>query len=458
MAVAVLALFALMPGSAGRPDPVSSSATGINLIDHVVIIMQENRSFDHYFGTYPGVEDGINPNSPPCIPDAETANCVPTYHDPRDDVLGAPHGEQPALHDMNNGKMDGFVTQAAELRFSACLLPHDPSCTRPNSGVDIMGLRDQRELPNYWTYADQYVLQDHMYEPTFSYTLPAHLFMVSGWSASCTDPADPMTCHSQLANPGAVPNQSGAKAYTWTDVTQLLYTHGVTWAYYVSPGTEPDCEDNSTWCTPKTQRIGSISQFNPLPEFNTVQDNHQLGNIKTSDNFIAAAQNGTLPSVSWVVPSGTNSEHPHATPSRGTGYVTTMINAAMSGPDWDHTAIFLAWDDWGGFYDGSVPPNVDENGYGLRVPAMLISPYAKKGYIDHQTLSFDAYLKFIEDVFLNGERIDPATDGRPDSRPTVRENLPQLGDLTSEFDFTQQPRPPMILPVYPFPAPGQTGS
>jgi phospholipase C len=125
----------------------------------------------------------------------------------------------------------------------------------------------------------------------------------------------------------------------------------------------------------------------------------------------------------------------------------------MQGPDWDSTVIFLAWDDWGGFYDHVVPPTIDENGYGMRVPAMMISPYAKSGYIDHQTLSFDAYMKFIEDIFLNGQRIDPKTDGRPDPRPTVRESVSQLGDLLSEFDFTQSPLPPLILPVNPAPGP-----
>ena len=117
----------------------------------------------------------------------------------------------------------------------------------------------------------------------------------------------------------------------------------------------------------------------------------------------------------------------------------------MQSPDWNSTAIFLAWDDWGGFYDHVVPPNVDENGYGLRVPALVISPYARKGYIDHQTLSFDAYTKFIEDDFLGGERIDPKTDQRPDKRPTVRESVSQLGDLAQDFDFSQQPRPALIL-------------
>jgi phospholipase C len=96
---------------------------------------------------------------------------------------------------------------------------------------------------------------------------------------------------------------------------------------------------------------------------------------------------------------------------------------------------------------------VDQNGYGLRVPGLVISPYARKGFIDHQTLSFDAYMKFIEDVYLNGQRIDPKTDGRPDPRPDVRENALQLGNLLSDFDFTQSPRPPLVLPTNPNPGP-----
>jgi phospholipase C len=121
----------------------------------------------------------------------------------------------------------------------------------------------------------------------------------------------------------------------------------------------------------------------------------------------------------------------------------------MESPEWDNTAIFLAWDDWGGFYDHVTPPGVDKLGYGIRVPGLTISPYAKHGFIDHQALSFDAYLKFIEDDFLHGERIDPKTDGRPDPRPDVRENAPVLGDLTRDFDFNQRPRPPFLLPEQP---------
>src|SRR5262245_57757713 len=100
----------------------------------------------------------------------------------------------------------------------------------------------------------------------------------------------------------------------------------------------------------------------------------------------------------------------------------------------------------GGFYDHVAPPRVDGAGYGLRVPALVISPYARVGYVEQQTLSFDAYLKFIEDDFLGGARIDPATDGRPDSRPDVRENAAVLGNLIFDFNFNQPPRAPVVLP------------
>ena len=126
--------------------------------------------------------------------------------------------------------------------------------------------------------------------------------------------------------------------------------------------------------------------------------------------------------MSWITPTSVTSEHPRSksTIKTGMAYVTRLVNAAMQGPDWDSTAIFLTWDDWGGFYDHVVPPRVDGNGYGLRVPGLVISPYAKPGYIDHTTLSFDSYLRLIEDRFLGGERLDPATTvatGRPPDGP-----------------------------------------
>ena len=233
-------------------------------------------------------------------------------------------------------------------------------------------------------------------------------------------------------------------------MTYMLHKYGVSWGYYIVAGTEPDCEnDSAIACAPVKQNAKTPGIWNVLPYFDTVRQDGQLGNIQAVQKFYAAAKSGTLPAVSWVVPSGEVSEHPPAPISYGQSYVTSLVNAVMSGPDWSSTAIFLAWDDWGGFYDHVVPPVVDENGYGLRVPAMVISPYAKSGYIDHQVLSFDAYDKFIEDDFLHGQRLDPATDGRPDPRPTVRENVAILGNLINDFDFNQAPRPAVLLPVHP---------
>jgi phospholipase C len=180
-----------------------------------------------------------------------------------------------------------------------------------------------------------------------------------------------------------------------------------------------------------------------------VQTDGQLRNIQPLANFLADAKTGTLPAVSWVVPAADDSDHPPASVHMGQAYVTALVNAVMESPDWNSTAIFLGWDDWGGFYDNVTPPTVDVNGYGMRVPSITISPYARPGYVDHQTLSQDAYLKFIEDDFLGGARLNPATDGRPDPRADVREDQAVLGSLIDDFNFSQPPRKPLLLPTNP---------
>jgi phospholipase C len=203
------------------------------------------------------------------------------------------------------------------------------------------------------------------------------------------------------------------------------------------------------FCAPVPQNSKTPGIWNPLPWFDTVRQDRQLSDVAPLQDFYTAARTGKLPEVSWITPAQAVSDHPPALISAGQSYVTGLINTIMHSKDWSSTAIFLAWDDWGGFYDHVAPPTVDAQGYGLRVPALVISPYAKRGYVDHQVLSFDAYLKFIEDDFLDGARLDPKTDGRPDSRPDVRERAVILGNLASDFDFDQKPRPPLILPLHP---------
>jgi phospholipase C len=450
---------------AADPEPAIDPGLGINNITHVVIVVQENRSFDHYFGTFPGA-DGLPRDAhgriDVCVPDPEADRCWHPYHDMNLFDAGGPHGVIASREDANGGRMDGFVRSLEAIGNGCEKHPTAFPCRRAKAGPqgqpDILGYHTAREIPNYWAYARHFLLQDHMFAPSDSWTLPSHLYLVSGWSATCPDLNDPMSCRSDLELPGGnaapsghkmwAPRDGAPRPYAWADITWLLNEHGMSWAYYVGPGTciVPPCAGLDGPSTAPVQ--------NPLPGFQTVQQDRQLHNVRSSDRYFSAARGGTLPSVSWVMPTEDLSEHPPDNVADGEAWVTKVVNAAMRGPGWLHTAIFLTWDDWGGFYDHVRPTKVDENGYGIRVPGILISPWARQGFIDHQTLSFDAYLKFIEDRFLGGARIDPATDGWPDARPGVREGFSRLGDLYAEFNFAQDPIPPLILEPYPPGLPG----
>jgi len=420
----------------GQGSSAAPLQTGIHKIKHVIVVMQENRSFDSYFGTYPGA-DGIPPHT--CVPlkVQRRKPCLRPFHDTRAGNIGGPHASSDAVADIRGGKMNGFVARA---------LRSGSRCRGSCSGrpVDVMGYHTAHEIPNYWAYARHFVLQDHMFEPSNSWSLVAHLFMVSEWSAVCKT-VDPESCHNE--NHPRVPGTKGAPPprYAWTDLTYLLHRYGVSWRYYIFKGRQPDCPTGKPECHAGLQSATTPGIWNPLPFFVTVHKDHQVGNVQGMGHYFQAARAGTLPAVSWLIPNGRVSEHPQALVSTGEKYVTRVINAAMRGPDWKSTAIFLSWDDWGGFYDHVRPPVVDRNGYGLRVPGLVISAYARHGYIDHQTLSFDAYVKFIEDDFLGGRRLDPRTDGRPDPRPDVRESKLVLGNLVSDFNFNQAPRKPLIL-------------
>ena len=444
-----------LPGT--RHDAHASGLVGIHKIRHVVIIMQENRSFDSYFGTYPGADGIPMKNGVPtvCVPDPLRRTCVRPYHDTADRNAGGPHDHSDAVRDIAGGLMNGFIRSAVGGRRRVCAGHIDaPACSFAPKAPDVMGYHDWHEIPNYWDYARNFVLQDHMFESDTSWSLPSHLYLVSGWSARCTTPGDAMSCRAAVQAPGSPPyspqNPTGrVPDFAWTDLTYLLHRFGVSWGYYVAKGDQPDCGDDQMFCAPVPQDAKTPGIWNPLPYFDTVRQDGQLSDIRPLDDFYKEAQAGTLPSVSWITPAQAVSDHPPALVSNGQAYVTGLIDTIMRSPDWDSTAIFLAWDDWGGFYDHVKPPTVDAQGYGLRVPGLVISPYARRGFIDHQTLSFDAYLKFIEDDFLHGHRIDPKTDGRPDPRPDVRENASILGNLVSDFDFAQAPRPPLILPEHP---------
>jgi phospholipase C len=423
-------------------------------LQHLIFIVQENRSFDHYFGTYPGANGFPRRGGriDVCIPDPILGHCVRPYHTSSQVHQGGPHAQRHSRVDVNGGRMDGFVQSAIDSPVYCADHRDDPGCAAylgPQGQPDVMSYLTRREIPNYWAYADRFVLQDRLFAPADSWTLPAHLFLVSAWAAHCTDPRDPMSCSSDLElreEHEAMRARERGPLFAWTDITYLLHEQGVSWAYYVGNDTCAfECTNSRGVERSVAQR--TVAHQNPLPWFTTVRENHQLGNIRPHEDFFADAAAGTLPSVTWVMPYSGVGEHPGSGEPvwKGQRHVTRVVNAAMQGPDWEETAIFITWDDWGGFYDHVRPPRIDVNGYGIRVPGLTISPWARGGTIDSQTLSFDAYLKLIEDLFLGGQRLDPDTMSRPDSRPTVREEIPILGNLLREFDFTQDPIPPLVL-------------
>ena len=310
-----------------QPGHPAEATSGIGKIRHVVVIMQENRSFDSFFGTYPGA-DGIpasNGQFTVCVPDPRSKGCDQPYHDPSLVNGGAGHNMAEGTADIDGGKMDGFVRTAEDQPSRGCSAtnPPTPVCLSSNP-PDVMGYHDAREIPNYWTYAHDFVLQDHMFEPVDSWSLPAHLYLVSGWSARCAstspdscvnDPAQgaggagrlklknlPAAFRSCLAahgvtkvtrasltDPkviaageaclgyltpaerqqlfGAGGENLALGLYSWTDLTYLLHKHGVSWAYYVQSGIQPDCDDNpdqtAAGCAPVAQGANTPFDLEP---------------------------------------------------------------------------------------------------------------------------------------------------------------------------------------------------
>jgi phospholipase C len=389
--------------------------------------MQENRSLDEYFATYPGV-DGVS--SGVCLQGPAGTPCVQLYHDTNDVNKGGPHMWSNANADVDGGKMDGFLIQSYGANTTNCV-PPDPDCAPGKDPRDVLGQHDYNEIANYWNYAHLYVLQDRMFESVLSYSLPAHLYMLAAQSGGYTGDG-----------------QTEPKSYSFPEITELLTSGKVTWKYYITSGTVPDTEDGSVVGTLPNQMQDpyKYTLWNPLAAFPAVMnDPAQKSRLQDLSQFYDDCKNGALPQVSWIIPSSPISDHPPAQVSASMEYVTGLVNSVMNSSNWNDTAIFIAWDDWGGFYDHVVPPRVDRYGLGIRVPGLVVSPYAKQGLVDHNTYSFESWLKIVEERF----GVIPMT---------ARDNTSM--DMIDSFDFTQQPRAPVLLATTfsgsPYPQPLQT--
>ena len=391
-----------------------SPPPGLNKIQHFVFIMQENRSFDSYFGTYPRT-DGLPPNI--CLTATQVQGCVAPYHDTSDLNRGGPHGWSNAHGDIDNGLMDGFLAQSFLGKSNGDCQPPAPNCTPGHDPRDVMGWHNSSDIPNYWSYANLYVLQDRMFESVASYSLPAHLYMLAAQSGGYVGSA----------------GQPRPTTYSFTEITELLTSGKLDWKYYVTSGTTPDTDDGEVIGneTEQQQDPKTYTLWNPLPAFPAVKsDSAQWNRLVDTSQFYSDAAAGTLPQVSWVIPSGAVSEHPPSGIHDGMAYVTGLINAVMMSPEWNTTAIFLSWDDWGGFYDHVYPPQIDQYGLGLRTPGLVISPYSRENFVDHRTYSFESWLKIVEERFGVNSM-------------TARDN--NANDMIDAFDFTQSPRAPVLL-------------
>ncbi len=429
-------------GGAKRPQ-------GLQSLQHLIFIVQENRSFDHYFATFPGA-DGL-PSPLPCLPSHwYPSQCFKPYHTDAANQLGGPYSSAPQLADIDNGLMDGFLYQRERQLTGKCghgarqdaratFIENDdevgPQVAR--CGIDVLSYYDGTDLPNYWSYAANYVLLDHFFEAAHTDSHPAHMMLFSGWAAKCLqmNPPDVNSCETDTI-PGHIWGPEYPTPYLWTDITYMLWQNNVSWLAYL--------DGPIGKAGPDTKVIWDI-----LPGFETVQQDGQVQNAGPNiSQFYSDAAAGTLPAVSWILPDYIDSEHPQASVAVGQSYVTGLVNAVMNGPDWANSAIFITWDDMGGFYDHEPPPfNFDALGLGIREPSIMISPYAISGLIDHQVCSTDCYLKLIEDTFLNGERMSQS--GRADPRPDYRDAQPSYGDLANDFNFGQKPLRPLVLSTHP---------
>jgi phospholipase C len=369
-------------------------------IKHLIVLMQENHSFDNYFGTYPGA-DGFSPDT--CVPidpfDPDNTECVAPFHagSNTDVQMDDPdHSTETALIQYNEGKMNGFV-HALNLR--------------NQDGRLAMMYYDDNDLPYYWNIADEYVLFDRFFSSAQGGSFINHLY----WVAAVHDDApEGQTLQEYLEG---VPT-----------IFDRLQEQGITWKFYVQ---NYDAGLNYRTVDQYPSNRQSQVIWVPMLSFDRFLDNSELSqHIVSLDEYYEDLIGGTLPSVAFMVPSGP-SEHPPSSLLSGQRFVRTLIQSLMQSEYWLKSAFIWTYDDWGGWYDHVAPPQVDDYGFGFRVPTLLVSPYAKQGYIDNTELEYTSVLKFIEENW----GVEPLT-----ARDANANNI------VNAFDFAQAPREARFIP------------
>jgi phospholipase C len=358
-------------------------------IRHLVVLMQENHTFDNYFGTYPGAE-GLTPDIwMPVDPQNPGAGSVQPFYLGKRTITDLSHSTSTFYDQYAEGDMNGFVSALNK---------------RKQDGTLSMGYYDGNDLPYYWNLADNYTLYDRFFSSARDGSFANHMYWVAA--------IPPVVERGQ---------QLSEKLASMPTIFDRLQAAGVSWKFYVQ-----NYDPAITYRTAANygNRASQVIWV-PLLNYDRFIDDPTLSShIVDIKEYYNDARNGTLPAVAFLVPSGA-SEHPPSSLDSGQRFVKSLITELMRSSQWESSAFLLVYDDWGGWYDHVRPPTVDLYGYGFRVPALLVSPYARKGYIDSNQLDFTSILKFIEDnwgVFPLADR-----DSRANS-------------IASGFDFTKPPR------------------
>ncbi len=370
-------------------------------IKHVVFLIKENRTFDELFGRFPGAR-GVTVGRDDGRPRPLTRGTDGRL--PGD----LPHCYVCAVRAWDHGAMDGFDQG-------------------PRGALAYTQLRAD-QLPNYWRWAEEYALFDNFFASAHGPSFPNHLYTIAAQSGRAVD--NPLRegffsfsfgCDAPQRELVQVVDSEGRATFVppcfdFRTEGDLLTRSGIPWAYYAAG----EDQRGYIWSA-----YSSIRRYRVHPA-------RWRRHIFPVDRVVRDIRAGTLPPVTWITPRFELSEHPEYSFCHGENWSTEVIDAIMDSPMWKDTAIFLTWDDYGGFYDHVPPPQVDGMGFGVRVPMLVIGPYVRRGAISHELGEFSSVLRFIEDNW----HLDRLT--HRDRRATP---------MLSAFDFTQAPRAPAPLPA-----------
>jgi phospholipase C len=389
----------------GAPEPFDAAALETAFpIKHVVFLIKENRTFDNLFGTFPdanGVSVGMDEGrSRPLV--RGTDGRLPG------DI---PHCYPCAIAAWNDGAMDGFV--------------------QGENGEYAYTQLHRNQLPNYWHWAERFALFDNFFASAHGPSFPNHLYSIAATSGGAVDNPrrDVASIRSSLTFGCDAPEAQLVEVidsegrtkmvrpcFDFLTEGDLLTRADIPWAYYAAN----EDQRGYIWSA-----YSAIRRYREHPE-------RWQRHMFPVDDVVEAIQAGLLPPVTWITPRFELSEHPEFNFCHGENWSTKVIDAIMRSPMWESTAIFLTWDDYGGFYDHVPPPQVDGFGFGIRVPMMVISPYAREGVVSDELGEFSSVLRFIEDNWGLRQLTDRDREATP---------------MLSAFDFDQEPREPDPLPL-----------